>query len=74
MLENAQQALPLFTGQVVYLLPSRNFRQLYHHRDQLLGQKIVQRILEIVVCVFAEVRQQPFVQLLLIQSRFQIDG
>ena len=73
MLENAQQALPLFTGQVVYLLPSRNFRQLYHHRDQLLGQKIVQRILEIVVCVFAEVRQQPFIQLLLIQSRFQID-
>ena len=73
MLQTPQQALPLFPGQVVDLLPSGNTGQLDDHRDQLLGQQIVQSVLEIVVGVFGKIRQQPLVQLLLIQRRLQVD-
>ena len=39
----------------------------------LLGQQIGQAVLEIVVGVFSKIRQQPLVQLLLIQRRLQVD-
>ena len=55
------------------LLPPRDAGQLHHHRDQLLGQQVVQGVLEIVVGILGEVRQQPFVQLLVIQGRLQVD-
>ena len=73
MLQNPQQALPLLPGQVMDLLPSGDTGQLNDHRDQLLGQQIVQTVLEIMVGVFGKIRQQPLVQLLLIQRRLQVD-
>ena len=73
MLQNPQQALPLLPGQVMDLLPSGDAGQLNDHRDQLLRQQIIQSVLEIVVGVFGKIRQQPLVQLLLIQRGFQVD-
>ena len=55
------------------LLPSGDAGQLNDHRDQLLRQQIIQSVLEIVVGVFGKIRQQPLVQLLLIQRRLQVD-
>ena len=70
MLQNPQQAFPLLPGQIMDLLPSGNTGQFNDHRDQLLGQQIVQSVLEIVVGIFGKIRQQPLVQLLLIQRGF----
>ena len=71
MLEALDQFPPLLSRQVMDLLMGRDARPLHCHRNQLLGQQIVQRVAEVVVGVLLKVPQQPLVQGLLIQSRLK---
>ncbi|CAN4003011.1 Sorbitol dehydrogenase, partial [Dysosmobacter welbionis] len=59
--------------QVMDLLMGRDARPLHCHRNQLLGQQIVQRVAEVVVGVLLKVPQQPLVQGLLIQGGLQVN-
>ena len=73
MLQHLEKPPPLLLCQVVDLLMGRYLRPFHHHRDEFLGQQVVQSVAEVTVGIFCKIGKQPFVELLLVQCGLQVD-
>ena len=72
MLQKRPQRGALLAREIVYLLVRRDAGALHRRGNELLRQKLAERVAKIAVRVLLKIRQQALVELLLVERRLEV--
>ncbi len=72
MLQKRPQRGALLAREIVYLLVRRDAGALHRRGNELLRQKLAERVAKIAVRVLLKIRQQALIELLLVERRLEV--